>query len=282
MEPATCKIILYSDSTYIYPIDSLTYTNRDDTTWFNGKFLLNGYVGIYSNDSQHSFEEGKFRNGRKIGTWRYYSGENNQLYCVANYNDMSELHGKRIYYDTVNGSLFIESIYNHVHDREQGIQENFFASGALYFRYELDSTWTYINDYLVFYENGDTLYHENFGNSGTGWMKSYTDSVVTIEGQLIDNKRDGWWYSYETDRKINQRILDCKLFYKNGILLYDIEYFLKGKKYKGSDMDSIVNVYLYDYYDGLYVYSGNMDSGGSPYKTIYYFNGEILGVEKNK
>jgi len=271
-ELATYKMILYSDSTYMYPVDSLAYTNYGDTTFFYEKFQLDGYFRIHC-DYSSDFEEGMLKNGQKIGTWRYFD-ENKLLFGIENYNDMSELHGEWIYYRYINGKFIRDRIFHYVHGNKEGIQKEFYESGALAFCCELDSNGAYINNYLVLYENGDTVYYENFGSSSTGWLKEYNithGKDVIWEGQLINKKREGWLYSYATDSKTNQRVLYGKSLYKNDTILYQVIYPEKDEKYKGSNIDSITGIYKYD---------NNEYSVPAPNQIIYYYKGKILGVEK--
>ena len=133
----TYKMVLYSDSTYGHPMDSLVYTNHEDTTYFHEKFQPDGYFRIYRASSP-SFNEGKLKNGREIGHWRFYGfeeDENNRLSTIveSNYNDRSELHGEELIYYCIDGKLVLRTVFNYINGNEQGIEKEFYKSGALAF-----------------------------------------------------------------------------------------------------------------------------------------------------
>ena len=54
------------------------------------------------------------KNGQKIGTW-YYFDENKLLFCIENYNNMSELHGEKIYYRHIDGKFISDRTFHYVH-----------------------------------------------------------------------------------------------------------------------------------------------------------------------
>ena len=140
-EPAaklvTYKMVLYSDSTYGHPMDSLVYTNYNDTTYFHEKFQPDGYFRIYR-APYPDFDEGKLKNGQKIGHGRYYGFEkyeNNGPHIIveSNYNERSELHGEMIYYYCIDGKFVPDRVFNYVNGHSQGMEKEFYKSGALAF-----------------------------------------------------------------------------------------------------------------------------------------------------
>ena len=263
----TDKMILYSDSTYMYPIDSLTYTNYRDTTYFHEKFQLDGYFRIYNEDKSY-FEEGLYANGCKTGKWLYYKKYPNwYLYEEINYDDSGHerFNGKHIEY--AQGDTIPVLIHNYCNGVRVGSQYEYYSSGALHIYSENDSIGAYINDYLVLYENGDTLYYENFGSSGTGTAKYYSQyNSLEWEQSYVNKKGEGWFNEYAND-ETDTRILVTRSLFKNDTLISMTR--INSTAWEIKDLgcrkvDSFV-IYYQDY---------------EPIKTLYYYKGKVVKIEK--
>jgi len=268
-EHTTYKIILYSDSTYMYPIDSLAYTNNGDTTYFHKKFRLDGYFRVYNEDKSY-FEEGRYTNGYKTGKWLFYKKYPAwYLDEERNYDNSGHerLNGKFIEY--AQGDTIPVLIHNYCNNVLVGCQYKFYSSGALHIYSENDSTGAYINNYLVLYENGDTLYYENFGSSGTGTAKYYSQyNSLEWEQSYVNKKQEGWGYEYMTayNNETDTTVLVERSLFKNDTLISTTNINTIAWKIKdlGREVDSSVIYYL----------------NYEPIKVIYYHKGKVVKVEK--
>jgi antitoxin component YwqK of YwqJK toxin-antitoxin module len=257
----------------MHPVDSLVYTIDGDTTFFNEKFQPDGYVRIcrcsFSGYCSSSFHKGKLKNGKRIGKWLFYRylWEDWNVKEERNYDEFGRerFHGKFIEY--AQGDTFPILIYNYWNGVRVGYQYKFHFSGALHTFSELDSTGAYINDYLVLHENGDTLYHENLGSSGTGRIIYYSRwNTLDGEANFVNRKREGWQKEYLSLPEPDTTVLIDRKLYRNDTLISKTFINTIGRKITdlNREVDSCV-IYYRDW---------------EPVWEICYYKGKILKDEK--
>ena len=249
--------VLYTDSTFTKAIDSL-YINNNDTVYFNAKFPLNGYFKRYR-FNRLEIEQGRYSQNKEVGLWHFYtteSDDNLRLYKEESYNMIGELDGKFAYYN--NGDSNPVLYYNYKNGIQTGIQKEVYPSGELLCRYEKDDTGNYINDYIVLAKNGDTIYFENFGITGTGIAKHYNilNNLEWVQS-YINKKIDGWSVEYITssDNDLQPRF---RSLFKEDQLLYSVEIYDKDNW--NDDLKVNIDSIIYTYQDNktfIKYYSGN-------------------------
>jgi len=259
----------------MYPVDSLAYSDEGDTIFFHEKFQLDGYFRIYHCDFSDccydSFHEGKLKDGKRIGKWLFYKrypiiGGDWYVDEEENYDEFGRerLHGKLIEY--AQGDTVPISIYNYWNGIRVGYQHKFHFSGALHTFSEHDSTGAYINDYLVLYENGDTLYYENLGSSGTGRVRYYSRwNTLEWEENYVNKKREGWQKEYLTLDGLDTTLLVRRKLYRNDTII------------SNTRINTIIN--LNGEVDSSVVYYQNNEPF-QPVRIVYYYKGKILKDEK--
>jgi antitoxin component YwqK of YwqJK toxin-antitoxin module len=133
------------------------------------------------------------------------------------YDDQGMLNGRFIIYDITTEKPL--SVHNYVKNEEVGIQQDFYHSGKLHSKYEKDHTGSFINEYVVYYENGQTLFNVNFEIEGTGYLKFYQrGNRVEWEGNYINKKKEGWHKNYLIGYG-GKIIEEEKILYKNDSII---------------------------------------------------------------
>lgn len=135
------------------------YENGDVQSIRNYKEgALNGYQKI--DYSQVLYMEGYAKNGQKIGTWKSYFKENNQLKYLKHFDDYGNSTGTwKSYYDS--GELHLIENYS-----------NNMANGKE----------------IEYYKNGQIFTEGNKQNSiKTGTWKTYNDKGLLLNTEIYDN-----------------------------------------------------------------------------------------------
>ena len=177
-EPWKEKYIIYKDSLYKTPIDTILLFEKDSN--FVKK---DGYYRIYDGIDDYSI--GKIKKHKKVGLWKSYT--DNALDREENYNDEGELDGFAIDYDRFNGKFI--SIYRFVNGEQEGIQKEYHPENNILARvYTLNKSHKYRDEYVCYNEKGKIIYKENFGKEGTGYYKEFDNDIVIREGAILKDK----------------------------------------------------------------------------------------------
>jgi uncharacterized protein len=261
--------------TYNYDNDSLEKENTE--TWLNGnqkkyssyhKDMLDGkYATWYSNSSKES--ECTYKNDTLVGKYyEYYP--NNQISKACEYDTKGNLTGKILTYDRKGNLTSEESDYKD--GKLTGTRTEFFPDG------NKQRVLTYQNDHLIeikcFDNKGNQLYIATEKN-GSLYLKSfYDDGILSSEGLLKNDHREGKWKFYNP-----LGIITSEYYYSEG-LLNGIQH----TYYENGQINKILTYsgdYLYGKYKEYYInghlkMQGNYDSTGLAGKWIYYFENDTV------
>jgi antitoxin component YwqK of YwqJK toxin-antitoxin module len=183
-EPWKEKCIIYKDSLYKTPLDTILLFEKDSN--FVKK---DGYYRIYSSNIIDNYATGKIKNHKKVGSWKSYY--NNALDAEENYNDKGELNGFVIQYDSSNGNFF--SVYHFVNGEQEGIQKEYHPNNILARSYTLHRSYDYRGEYVCYDKRGGIIYKENFGKEGTGYYKEFRDDTIFREGAILKDRYVGMY-----------------------------------------------------------------------------------------
>ncbi len=268
------KITLYSDSTYAEKKDSLFITDKD-TIFTNKKFNLTGY--FRKEDSSGGYEFGELKNGVQIGKWLSYTIKLNKpvLLIESNYNKDGVLDGKYIRYnpDTKN----ISELYFYSKGEMLDEQKIFYPNGDLFSSYFQDGKGNYIEKYIVYNKNKDTLYYTDFGIEGTGYLKTYeiNSQKLEREGMIINKKWEGLFKDYlwgftNPDQDSPEIITLEKRIFKNNNLIQQTLIYPNGS----------YNENTKTYIDSIVITSSQNKDNSST--TKWYSKGKLIKTEIQK
>jgi hypothetical protein len=253
-------LVLYSDSTYQQPVDSL-YIEGRDTIFYNEKFPVKGYCRV--DPYEEVYSQGKVYKDQKRGKWQTFQKESDSekpiLIQESYYNEFGYLHGTNVLYHPETGKP--SGVHSYNNGEEEGLQKLFYPSGELYMKYEKDREYNYINTFAVYTKQGEELYSVDLGEKGTGYIKFYDrDNHLEWEGGLVNKRREGWHKVYVWDLETNKDKLAEKLLFKNDRLLFRtlivFSWDVRIPEYKGNKIDSVTYEYTGKKTEIKYYYKG--------------------------
>ncbi|WP_136668185.1 hypothetical protein [Flavobacterium sp. H122] len=158
-----------------------------------------GFVQMYDNNNNESFEQGKINNGIKVGLWKSYTEMLDQpiLHEEKLYSQDGDIRNFKAYdYET---KQIVED-KNYFYDDLLGIQKEFYPTGKPHISFETDKKGKYINDFTVLSEKGEEIFKSHLGSQGTGYIKYYDkDNFLIWEGSFKNKKKEGWHHEYIMD-----------------------------------------------------------------------------------
>lgn len=261
--------------TYVYNNDTLE--NENTETWLNGnkkkvssyhKGMVNGaYTTWYSNSVKES--DRNYKNDTLVGKYyEYYP--NSQKSRELEYNANGNLTGKIITYDRLGNITSEEGEYND--GKLTGTRTEFFPGGGK------ERILTYQNDHLTeavcFDVKGNQLYKANDSENSIYVKSFYADGIISSEGLLKNDKRQGKWRFYNA-----LGIITSEMNYSNG-LTEGAQYFYYENKQIEKEYTSSGNYTLGEYKEyyinGHLKSHGNYDSTGVAGKWLYYYENDTI------
>jgi uncharacterized protein len=251
--------------------------NENIETWLNGigkqhcyyqKDKLNGvYTTWYPNSSKES--EKNYLNDTLNGKYfEYYS--NNQKSKECEFDGKGQLTGKVITYDRAGKITSEESEYKN--GKLDGTRTEFFPDGRI------QRILTYQNGHLqkivCLDEKGKQLYEAKDADSSIYLKSFYGDGIISSEGLLVKDKRQGKWKFYnplgiiKSDSNYKNGILDDIQHTYNDIGQIETEYTSRGNYILGGYKEFFINGHL--------KMQGNYDSAGVAGKWLYYYNNDTV------
>jgi uncharacterized protein len=260
---------------YTYNQDTLE--NENIEKWLNGnekqhcsyhKGMIDGsFTTWYKNSSKES--EKNYKNDILVGKYyEYYP--NNKKSKELEYNEKGLTIGKVITYDRMGNITSEESEY--LDGKLTGTRIEFFPDG------KSQRILRYNNDHLLeivcLDDKGNQLYKAMDADSSIYLKSFYTDGIVSSEGLLVKDKRQGKWKFYNplgiitTESNYSNGLLEGiqNTYYENGQI---------GKEYTASG-NYILGGYKEYYINGHLKTQGNYDSTGVAGKWLYYYNNDTL------
>jgi uncharacterized protein len=260
-----------------YTYNKGTLENENIETWLNGNekqsfSYLNGLVDgtcitRYSNSSRES--ERNYKNDTLVGKYcEYYP--NNQKSREYQYDGKGRLSGKVISYDRMGKITSEESEYKD--GKLTGTRTEFFPDG------KSQRILTYQNDHLLeivcLDDKGNQLYKAVDADSSIYLKSFFSDGIMSSEGLLVKDKRQGKWKFYNP-----LGIITTESNYFNG-LLQDIQhtYYDNGQIEKEftSSGNYTLGVSKEYYINGHLKNQGYYDSTGVAGKWLYYYKNDSL------
>ncbi len=254
-----------------------TLENESTETWLNGNqkqrcsyhtgMLDGAYSSWYSNASKES--ERNYKNDTLIGNYSEYY-PNNQKSREYEYNTSGSLTGKIISYNRMGNITSVENEYKD--GKLTGTRTEFFPDGTN------QRILTYLNDHLLeilcFDDKGNQLYKSSDTDSSIYFKSFYADGIISAEGLLLKDKRQGKWKFYNP-----LGIITGESNYSNGLfegLQYN--YYENGQVEKeyACHGNYILGEYMEYYRNGHLRMEGNYDSTGVAGKWLYYYKNDSL------
>jgi uncharacterized protein len=251
--------------------------NESTETWFNGNqklhcFYHNGlsegeFKTWYSNSSKKS--ERTYKKDEPVNKYiEYYP--NNQKSNEYEYDENGQLKGKVISYDRLGKITSEESEYNN--GRLTGTRTEYFPDG------KTQLIMTYKNDHLLeimcFDNKGNELYKAKDADSSIYFKSFYDDGIISMEGLLTNEKRQGKWKFYNP-----LGIVTSEFNYSGGKLEGGQHtYFSNGQieKEYACGGNNILGEYKEYYINGHLKMQGNYDTIGVAGKWLYYFKNDTI------
>ena len=198
--------IRYTDSLFSRGLDTIKLLQDDSLSISK----LTGYFRIVDASGTY-YHAGLLNKGVKEKTWKAYhvwSPGNSTLNILRQYKS-GKLNGKCFSY-TREGELIIAHNYK---DNQQFGQQLEYLDGKKRLSYSFDEQGNYVGDYLALDSKGDTLYHTNFGNESSGYLKKYNMwGVLEMEGAIVKGKIKGYKrykYDYGSGKYVKVQYFKC-------------------------------------------------------------------------
>jgi uncharacterized protein len=261
--------------TYTYLNDSIEGETTE--TWMNGNpkekcsyhlgMVTGPYASWYSNSSKES--ERNYRNDTLTGKYySYYS--NNQKSAEYEYDANGELVGKVIYYDRAGNITAREGEYSD--GKLKGTRTEYYTDGKV--KRELTYQDGQIKAVVCFDGKGNQLYKAENADSSIYIKSFYSDGIISSEGRLTSDKRQGTWKFYNPLGNITDELNYSsgkqeglqRSFYQNGQV----------EKESTCSGDYTLGEYKEYYINGHMKIHGNYDSTGIAGKWIYYHENDSI------
>jgi antitoxin component YwqK of YwqJK toxin-antitoxin module len=208
---------------YLLLLNSTLIFAQDTINQLSAKGLKNGYWRGFYEDTKNLRFEGKFENGKEIGTFKFYDNtkkkklistrkfEPNNVAITTVFNGIFKVsegktinrkrEGKHNTFHNLQDQIMTEEFYKN--DLLHGLRKVFYKSG------EIAEECMYENDkkhgfYKKYAENGKIM-EESFYQTGEYHGKAiFRDAIgnITSEGSYIKGKSIGIWKIYENGKLI--------------------------------------------------------------------------------
>lgn len=171
-----------------------TLNQKDEVNLKQGSWIITGQMRKDTSFAASAIiEQGKYKDGRKIGVWmRYYPNGNIQ---------------SKIFY--VNG-------------RPKGMYELYYDNGQVEEQGDWDRNKN-VGQFKRFYENGEMMQHFQFSDNGKRngeQLYFYSNGEVEVEVNVVDGKEDGTLKRYysngelKSEMNVNMGIADSNSYFE--------------------------------------------------------------------